>query len=77
MAGRNLKLGERVKDLRTPALVITGDDDRIVPTQQSIRLAGELPDAELVVIPNCGHVPQEECPEPFLNATTNFIAQFR
>ena len=77
LAGRNLKLGERVGDLRTPALVITGDNDRIVPTQQSIRLAGELPDAELVVIPNCGHVPQEECPEPFLNATTNFIAEFR
>ena len=77
LAGRNLKLGERVKDLRLPTLVITGDDDRIVPTQQSIRFAGELSDTRLVVIPNCGHVPQEECPEPFLKAATNFIAQFR
>lgn len=72
-AGRDLKLGERVKDLRVPTLVITGDDDRIVPTEQSLRLARELPGAELVVIPNCGHVPQEECPEAFLKATTDFV----
>jgi pimeloyl-ACP methyl ester carboxylesterase len=53
--------------------VITGDDDRIVPTEQSVRLAGELPEAELVVIPNCGHVPHEECPEPFLQAVRQFL----
>jgi len=72
-AGRDLKLGARVKDVRVPTLVITGDDDRIVPTEQSLRLARELPGAELVVIPNCGHVPQEECPEAFLKATTDFV----
>lgn len=72
-AGRDLKLGERVKDVRVPTLVITGDDDRIVPTEQSLRLARELPGAELAVIPNCGHVPQEECPEAFLKATTDFV----
>jgi pimeloyl-ACP methyl ester carboxylesterase len=72
-AGRDLKLGERVKDVRVPTLVITGDDDRIVPTKQSLRLARELPGAALVVIPNCGHVPQEECPGAFLKATTDFV----
>ncbi|MFO7633454.1 MAG: alpha/beta hydrolase [Caldilinea sp.] len=74
LASRDLKLGERVKDVTIPALVITGDDDRIVPTEESIRLATELPNAELVVIPACGHVPQEECPEAFLAAAKGFIA---
>ena len=77
LAGRDLKLGERVKDVKAPTLVITGDDDRIVPTADSIRLASELPNAELVVIPNCGHLPQEECPEPFLEAATRFMSQQR
>ncbi len=76
-AGRDLKLDARLKEVRQPALVITGDDDRIVPTADSIRLAGELPDAELAVIPACGHVPQEECPAPFLAAVTEFISRFR
>jgi len=66
-------LPERLAEIRVPCLVISGDDDRIVPTEQSIRLADELPDAELVVIPDCGHVPHEECPEPFLQAVTDFL----
>jgi pimeloyl-ACP methyl ester carboxylesterase len=56
-------------------LVITGDDDRIVPTEQSVRLAGELPNAELVVIPECGHVPHEECPGPTLEAMEAFLEE--
>jgi pimeloyl-ACP methyl ester carboxylesterase len=66
-------LEERLAGIRMPCLVITGDDDRIVPTEQSVRLADELPDAELVVIPDCGHIPHEECPEPFLQAVADFL----
>ena len=76
-AGRDLNLAAQLKDVRQPVLVITGDDDRIVPTAKSIRLADELPDAELVVIPACGHVPHEECPAPFLAAVTQFISRLR
>jgi pimeloyl-ACP methyl ester carboxylesterase len=72
LASHSLDLGQRLAGIQIPVLVITGDDDRIVPTEQSIRLAGELPDAELVVIPNCGHVPHEECPEAFLEAVHDF-----
>jgi predicted alpha/beta hydrolase family esterase len=72
LASHSLDLGQRLAGIQMPVLVITGDDDRIVPTEQSIRLAGELPDAELVVIPNCGHVPHEECPEAFLEAVHDF-----
>ena len=75
-AGENLNLKARLKDVTQPTLVITGDDDRIVPTADSVRLASELPNAELVVLPQCGHVPQEECPEPWLVAVTRFVEQF-
>jgi len=73
LASRDLKLSERLAELRLPVLVITGDDDRIVPTEESIRLSEELPSASLVVIPDCGHVPQEECPGPFMKALVAFI----
>jgi len=69
-------LGEQLDRLQMPVLVLTGDDDRIVPTKQSVRLAGELPNAELVVFPNCGHVPQEECPDLFLEAVEKFLASW-
>ncbi len=74
-ASRPLGLDQRLDELSVPVLVITGDDDRIVPTEQSVRLAAEIPGAQLVVIPNCGHVPQEECPAQFLDAVNSFLAQ--
>lgn len=75
MASRSLNIAARLSELDLPVLVITGDQDRIVPTEQSVRLAEELPNAELVVIPNCGHVPQEECPEAVLAAVSAFLSQ--
>lgn len=72
-ASRPLGLERRLGEVRVPVLVVTGDDDSIIPTEQSIRLAGEIPGAQLVVIPECGHVPQEECPGPFLEAVETFL----
>ncbi len=75
-SSRDLHLDQRLKEITTPTLVITGDDDRIVPTEDSLRLANELPNAQLVVIPECGHIPQEECPDVFLSALETFLEQF-
>lgn len=72
-AARPSDLRDRLGDLKMPVLVVTGDDDRIVPTERSVQLAGELPDADLFVIPSCGHVPHEECPGPFLDAVVPFL----
>ncbi len=73
LAGSSAFPTERLAELNLPVLVITGDDDRLVPTADSIRLAAELPQATLVVIPACGHVPQEECPEATLAAMVDFL----
>jgi pimeloyl-ACP methyl ester carboxylesterase len=62
-----------IGNITVPSLVISGDDDRLVPVESSVRLAGALPHAELVVIPECAHVPHEECPGPFLEAVEAFL----
>jgi pimeloyl-ACP methyl ester carboxylesterase len=72
-AGSDTGIARRLDELVLPVLVITGDDDRIVPTEQSVRLAGELPSAELAVIPDAGHVPHEEQPQAFLDAVGGFL----
>lgn len=66
-------LESRISEITMPVLVITGADDKIIPADQSIQLASELPNASLVVIPDCGHVPQEECPAEFINAVDTFL----
>lgn len=73
VANEPSSLAERVDELHLPVLVIAGDDDRIVPTAEHIRLSSEIPDAQLVIIRACGHVPQEEQPEEFLRAVIAFL----
>lgn len=73
-ASRANNLPAQLERLTLPVLVITGDDDRIVPTEQSVRLAQELPNASLAIIPACGHVAHEECPEATLEAIEPFLA---
>lgn len=74
-ASEESDLVSRLGEIAVPVLVVTGDDDRIVPTEQSIRLAGALPDAELQVIEACGHVAQEECEAQFLAAVDAWLAE--
>ncbi len=54
--------------------LVTDDTDRIVLTEQSVKLASDLPNARLVVIPESGHVAHEETPVPFMEAVRGFIA---
>ena len=75
LASHPLGLETRIDEIGVPTLVITGEDDRIVPAESSVRLAGQLSDAELVVMRDCGHVPQEECSGPFLGAVTAFVKE--
>ena len=74
IASEESGLADRVNEISMPVLVITGDDDRIVPTEQSLRLADELPNAELKVIAQSGHLPHEETPVEFMQAVTDFLS---
>ena len=66
-------LAEKLTQIQAPTLVISGADDRIVPLENSIQLAEDIPGAELEILQNCGHLPQEECPEAFIQIIENFI----
>jgi pimeloyl-ACP methyl ester carboxylesterase len=52
----SLDLREAAPLLKTPALVIVGERDRLTPPAQAQRLAELLPDAELVELPEIGHM---------------------
>ncbi len=73
-ASRPLGLETALLDLEIPTLVITGEEDKVVPAAESVRLAEVIPGAELVILAECGHVPHEECPDRFLEAVVPFLA---
>jgi len=47
-------------EIDVPTLVIHGEEDTIVPLAEAERMAEAIPDAELVTIPNAGHLPNLE-----------------
>jgi pimeloyl-ACP methyl ester carboxylesterase len=62
-----------LSEIQQPTLVISGDNDHVVPLSDSERLNAELPISELIVLANCGHVPQEECPASFEDAIATWL----
>ncbi len=73
VAAHPLNLDLNLTAISVPTLVITGDDDQIVPTSQSVKLASNIAGATLVVVPECGHIPHEEAPSAFLDAMVNYL----
>jgi len=73
LASKSSNLENELDQFLMPILVITGDNDQIVPTNDSIRLSQALPNAKLVIIKQAGHVPHEEKPKDFLNAVQEFV----
>lgn len=57
------RLEGRLASVDVPAMIIAGAEDEIVPPTESETLARDLPNARLALLPACGHVAQEECPE--------------
>ena len=49
--------------IKCPTLVLTGDQDNSVPNAQSVEMANGIPGAKLVILPDCGHLPQLELPQ--------------
>lgn len=70
---RQADLRPHLSRLQTPTLVITGNQDRVVPPRQAELLAQYAPQAKLVVIPQCGHLPFDEQPELFAAAMAEHV----
>jgi pimeloyl-ACP methyl ester carboxylesterase len=57
-----------------PTLLVHGDKDRLVSVNASRALAKRRPDITLEVIEDCGHTPQLECPEHFVDLVGTWVA---
>lgn len=64
---------DQLGEINVPILVISGENDQIVPLSNSAQLAADVPGAIVNVIPNCGHLPQEECPQAFMQTIDQFL----
>lgn len=60
---------------RQPVLVVNGDNDIMVPTINSVKLAGKLPNAELSIFPDAGHGGIFQYHDVFVEQARRFLQQ--
>lgn len=65
-----------LREIDVPTLVIHGADDKLIPVAEAEALFNAIPNAELVIIDNAGHVPNLENPDDFNDALLDFVETF-
>jgi 3-oxoadipate enol-lactonase len=65
---------DRLGNIRTPTLVITGDSDLLIPPANSDLIASRIPGARLVKIPGGTHGFNFETPDVFNREIIDFLA---
>ena len=68
---------KEVQGLETPYLVVIGENDYEGMNEAAMKetFLSMHPNAELVIIPNCGHYPMQECPPFFATVIENFLSK--
>ena len=70
----NPSLAHYLANVSTPALIVWGKQDAIVPAECGELYQKALPNATLKVIDHCGHSPQIEKPQEFQSAVSEFLS---
>ena len=66
-------LTPRLSEISVPTLILAGRDDFICPPSQAKIMQERMPNTELVVFEESGHVPYVEEPEAFFEAVRGWL----
>jgi pimeloyl-ACP methyl ester carboxylesterase len=66
-------LAKRLPLIKAPTLVVTGESDKLISPPYGKAFASRIPGAQLVTIPEAGHVPMAEQPDDFFRHVTSFL----
>ncbi len=71
---RTKSFQEKLGEITIPTLIVWGREDAMIGLAEAHTLMADLRKAELKVIANCGHSPQEETPAEAAKLITEFIS---
>jgi pimeloyl-ACP methyl ester carboxylesterase len=75
-AGSELAItAEEARAIDTPALLVHGREDKVIPMQVSVTMLGLLPNADLHVFSACGHWTQIERADEFSALVADYLAR--
>jgi pimeloyl-ACP methyl ester carboxylesterase len=64
-----------LEEVEEPALIVVGDEDALAPLAEAEIMLDALPDAELAVIPGCGHLSAMERPDDVTAVLRDFLEE--
>jgi len=67
-------LKKRIHRVTAPALVVWGENDKLIPPAYAQEFGRALPNAEVFMIPRCGHEPPLEQLDALRTKVTQFLA---
>lgn len=67
------KMGGSFHQIKIPTLIIWGDHDGLIPVAHAKLFHQEIPHSELMIIKECGHIPQEEEPDLVNSRLLDFL----
>jgi pimeloyl-ACP methyl ester carboxylesterase len=72
--GQKHQFGRRLREIKTPTLIVWGKQDRLLPVAHAYYAANRMPHARALIFDPCGHVPMLERADEFNRAVLNFLA---
>lgn len=68
---------DKVADIKCPVLIIGGDRDNYIKTEEFVRIYKLIPNSHLAIIPNCGHVGLILNPVMLANTVIPFLREVK
>jgi pimeloyl-ACP methyl ester carboxylesterase len=68
-------IGDRLHQIKRPALLVWGRDDTITPAFVGEQFHELLPNSKLVIMEKCGHAPMMEHPKEFNRILNDFLVE--
>lgn len=66
------RISREAQQIRQPTMLVWGELDDHVPLSDGFRLRDAMPNARLIVFRKCGHLPQAEHPQKFVEVVSEF-----
>ncbi len=64
-----------LSEINVPVLIIHGADDQLIPVAEAEAMHQAIPNSELVIVPDAGHLPNLEQPDIFNDAVIDFLEE--
>lgn len=74
---RGFDLRPILPNIKVPVMVTYGDRDQLFEIEQAVTMHKLLERSDLCILPNCGHLPNEEKPRDFNREILGFIRRYQ